>query len=62
MASKTFNVNDIHVANAIRTLTGERYYKFTNDGVEIYTFPRNKIVFEAYTTIKNFKKEHNVLY
>ena len=61
MTEKGFNVNDEFQASAIRYLTGIRYYKFTNnEGNTVYTFPRYKIVFEAYTTIKNFKKEHNV--
>ena len=60
MASKTFNVSDENIAKAIRAMTGERYYKFTNDGIEVYTFQRNKIIFEAYKAIKNFRKEHNI--
>lgn len=51
---KGFNVKDECVAGAIKFMTGISYYKYNNDGIEVYTFPRNKIVFDAYKVLNDF--------
>ena len=46
--SKYFVVDDIKVATLMKGILGIDYYKFNDDGKEIYTFPRVDGISRAY--------------
>lgn len=57
--SNYFICNNEYLANGINYMTNIKYYKFTNnEGKEIYTFPRDKKIFEAYKIIMDFKNNN----
>ena len=55
--SKYFVVDDIKVASVMATLLNKQYYKYTNNGKEVYTFERtdniNKIYGHAMRIVNN---------